>query len=158
VSRRCGTLDLPIGGGRDYSGAAVLAQSLSSVYRLSPARAAHLVELYGSAASAVAEACGGGDDRCLDGSDYSRSEILCILREEQVETLTDLILRRTDLCIRGVLSMRQVNDLARILAEERGLSDEATRAEVASVLDELETWHGVTRAMLERRDGTGARE
>jgi len=151
--RRRSTLDLAIGGG------AGLAPTADPGTQVQPAdRPSHLRALYGSGAAAVEAFCRDtGDDRLLDGTLYSRAEIVRMIRQERVCTLSDIVLRRTDLAIRGTISLRLIDELATIFAAEAGLSPPAARAEADAVIEELGRWYGVSREMLARRDAREGR-
>ncbi len=160
--RRIGTADLAIGGGRDFpADPNAYGAALAAEFAVPPARAAHLVGLYGTAAGDVARFCAEkGGDAPLGHTLYTRNEIAKIIREEQVETLADIALRRTLLAITGEISLAVIGELATILAAERDLAPEAAAAEVAALVQELETYYGVTQATLEKRNmgGPDARE
>jgi len=146
--RRRSTLDLAIGGG------AGLAPVDDPGTRTSPDdRTTHLRALYGSGAESVADFCGAANtDPLLDGTLYSRAEIIRMIRHERVCTLSDIVLRRTDLAIRGTISLRLVDELAEIFAQETGMTGPVARAEADALIDELDRWYGVSREMLARRD------
>ncbi len=148
-ARQRSTLDLAIGGG------AGLAPVDDPGTRFPPDdRASHLLALYGSGAGPVADFCrAAGADPLLDGTHYSRAEIIRMIRHERVCTLSDIVLRRTDLAIRGTLSLRLVDELAELFAQETG---EAARAGADALIDELDRWYGVSREMLARRDTKGS--
>lgn len=154
--RRAGTLDLPIGGGRDFSDAAALAARLAGAFSLTAERAAHLVDHYGSGATAIAEACRAlGEDEALPGTLYTRNEIAHLVQSEAVETLSDIILRRTSLAITGAVSLDLIAAIAGILAEVRGLSDAQRIAAGEAFIAELKDYHGVSREMLAARNHQG---
>lgn len=146
--RRRSTLDLAIGGG---VGLAPVDDPGTRVPLAD--RTAHLRALYGSGAETVAEFCRtAGTDTLLDGTLYSRAEIIRMIRHERVCTLSDIVLRRTDLAIRGIISLRLIADVADIFARETGSPGPAARAEAEALIDELDRWYGVSRDMLARRD------
>jgi glycerol-3-phosphate dehydrogenase len=146
--RRRGTLDLAIGGG---AGLELIADPGT---RIRPTdRPSHLRALYGSGADSVAAFCSAaGADRLLEGTLYSRAEIIRMIRHERVCTLADIVLRRTDMAIRGTISLRLIAELAEIFARETELSAPAAGAEADALIDELDRWHGVSREMLASRD------
>ena len=161
AARRTGTRERPIGGGAGLpADPATLVEAISAEFALDPARAAHLVDLYGSNAAAVARFCAEGTDAPLGGTLYSRREIVRLIRTEHVETLADIVLRRTALAITGAISLALIEEIATILAAERALAPAATAAECAALVDELETFYGVPRRTLQERNlgGPDARE
>ncbi|GAB5373683.1 MAG: glycerol-3-phosphate dehydrogenase/oxidase [Acuticoccus sp.] len=157
AARRTGTLDRAIGGGRDFpADPAALETALAAEFALPAERTAHLIAQYGTGAAAVARACRAiGEDAPLTGTCYTRNEIVHLIREEAVETLCDIALRRTSLAITGAISLDLVAALGAILAAEKGLSPNGEAAACETLIDELATYHGVTRATLERRNHRG---
>ena len=77
-----------------------------------------------------------------------------------METLADIVLRRTALAITGAISLALIEEIATILAAERALAPAAAAAECAALVDELETFYGVPRRTLQERNlgGPDARE
>lgn len=151
LSRRTGTRDLPIGGGAGFTDR--LAADLAESRGLPPERAAHLVDLYGARAAAVAAFCAETEDQPLPGVAMTEAEVLWFIRHEQALHLADVLQRRSPLAIRGQLSLPLVLATARVMARACGWSDHATETEVARFLSDLETWHGVR---LPRPEGAPA--
>jgi glycerol-3-phosphate dehydrogenase len=139
--RRSSTRDLPIGGGADYTDQ--LAADLAASHGVSPDRAAYLVDLFGSQASEVAASCP-KDDRTLPGVTMTEGEVLWAVRNEHALHLADVLQRRNPLAIRGQLSRPLITTTARIMGAELGWNEERIRAEIASFIADLSTWHGVT--------------
>lgn len=161
LPRRTDTRERPIGGGAGFpADPAALEAALAAEFALDPARAAHLVDHYGTHAAEVARFCAEAPDEPLGGTLYSRNEIVRLIREEQVETVADIVLRRTALAITGAISLALIEEIATILADERNLAPAAAAAECAALVDELETYYGVPRATLAERNlgGPDARE
>ncbi|CUH68892.1 Aerobic glycerol-3-phosphate dehydrogenase [Thalassovita autumnalis] len=152
VTRRTETLQLPIGGGADFAGADEVAQSLQATHGLTPDRAAHLAQRYGSKAAEVAAACGPTDQPLAAATQYSRAEMAHLIRTEFVQNLSDLALRRTDLAISGDLSMQIIEALADVMAEVTSLSADQVAAQKTALIDELTTYHGVDAATLNTRN------
>jgi glycerol-3-phosphate dehydrogenase len=146
-TRKTGTLNLPIGGGRDFpKAAAILERDLVSAFGVGQGRAAHLAESYGTAARELLTFCRTReDDHPVNGSsEITSAEIAWLARREWVVTLSDVVLRRTTLAIRGLLSPQLIDALAAIVAGELGWSAEETDRQRAALLDDLETYHGVS--------------
>jgi len=141
LSRRTTTRDLPIGGGAGFSDA--LAAALVASHGLSAERAAHLIDLYGARARAIADFCP-RDDRPLPGVPMTEGEVRWAVRHEQALHLADVLQRRSPLAIRGLLSVPLITATARAMGGELGWSEAETKIEVARFLSDLETWHGVT--------------
>jgi glycerol-3-phosphate dehydrogenase len=79
-----------------------------------------------------------GPDDCLpDSSDYSLSEIDYILRNECVEHLSDIVMRRTTLAICGSLTRNDLERIATAAAQVLSWNSARTSEEIAAVFDEL---------------------
>lgn len=152
--RRRDTIDLPIGGGREFpDDGADLVLSLQQEFGVSPARAAHLADAYGTRASKVMEFCAGRvDDEALEpGTEMTPAEIVFLIRNEFALHLSDLILRRSALAITGQLSTGLIDRIAEVAAEELDWTEDRRSGEVAGFVAELDNYYGVSREMLERR-------
>ncbi len=143
LARKVSTRDLPIGGGAGFS--PHLAADLAAAQGLGAERAAHLVDLYGAAAPAVAAFCG-PEDRPLPGVAMTEGEVVWAVRHEQALHLADVLQRRSPLAIRGLLSMPLLAAAARKMAGELGWSEARREDEIARFRTELATWHGVDLA------------
>ncbi|WP_296667934.1 glycerol-3-phosphate dehydrogenase/oxidase [Demequina sp.] len=118
-------------------------------------RAGVLLDRYGTRAVGVAAAereKGSPWERMLgaapgsglrDAADYSRGEIAWIARNELVERLADVVLRRTTLAFEGRVTEPMLEDLAEVVGEARGWSRAHRREEVEAVRSELLDAHGV---------------
>lgn len=129
--RRVSTVAMAIGGGKDYPAddaarSAYLA-GLASQAGITAARAATLLDRYGTHASAVAAALGAGDEPLASLPAYSSGEIRYLCQTESVGRLTDLLFRRTDIALSGLLSQEVVAETAELAAEALGW-DAAERA------------------------------
>lgn len=140
ISRKTSTRDLPIGGGKGWARQALI--DTSSCGAMTAGRAAHLTDLYGAQAAAVADFCLEGD-KPLPGVAMTEGEVRRAVRHEQALHLDDVLQRRSPLAIRGLLTHQLVNAVALTMAEELGWDDDQTRSEVTRFLNDLETWHGV---------------
>lgn len=151
--RVAATLDLAIGGGRDFCNAAELEKELVSSFAVSPARAAHLVDAYGSRAEEVMKFCTGRDnDRPLGPrTEITAAEIAFLVRREYAVRLGDLVMRRTPLAITGVIDASLIDAVAMAAGKELGWDSERRRAEIDDLKSELENYHGVSRETLDRR-------
>ncbi|MCY1556454.1 hypothetical protein D9M68_932070 [compost metagenome] len=107
-----------------------------------------LLERYGSAAAAMAEISGAGDD--IAG--HSRAELAHLVATEHVETLADLLLRRTTIGITGALSLGVIEACLTILGDAKGWSPARREAALNEFLTDLMTRHGLDRATLAARD------
>jgi glycerol-3-phosphate dehydrogenase len=152
------TLSLAIGGGADFPvDQSAFVRDIASAYGLDRDRAAHLVDTYGSRSKLVADFCQSyASDVPLDsGTRVSTGEIAFLIREEYAETLGDLALRRTTLAIQGELSMNHIDRIAAVASTEFGWDESRRHAEKAKLVTELETYYGVSEAMLCDRDRHG---
>lgn len=152
--RRRDTIDLPIGGGREFpDDGADLVLSLQQEFGVSPDRAAHLADAYGTRASEVMAFCAGrADDEALGpGTEMTGAEIVFLIRNEFALHLSDLILRRSALAITGQLSTGLIDRIAEVAAKDLDWTKDRRSGEVAGFVAELDNYYGVSREMLERR-------
>ncbi len=152
--RLCATLEMPIGGGAGFPAQeGVLEQELVGDFAVSKARAVHLVGHYGTQARDVMAYCNScADDAPLyDGADYSRGEIDWLIVHEYVETLADIILRRTSLAITGDVSSLAIARIADRLARLRDLSPAQMELQIAQITQHLSEFHGVSPEVLDQR-------
>ncbi|PKP75946.1 MAG: glycerol-3-phosphate dehydrogenase [Alphaproteobacteria bacterium HGW-Alphaproteobacteria-6] len=141
LPRKASTRDLPIGGGAGFTEG--LAAGLAQSHALSPARAAHLEDMYGARAADVADFCADREDCPLPGSEMTEAEVSWATRKELALHLSDVLQRRSPLAIRGLLTLPLITATARIMAAELGWSEVQAKDEIARFLGELETYHGV---------------
>lgn len=154
--RQTGTLSLSIGGGAGFPGQpGALEAMLVERGGVDAARAAHLADVYGTRAEEVLAFCRKrADDRPIRGScQFTAAEIAFLARNEFVQSLGDVLLRRTPLSIRGEVSMALIVKVAAIMAAELGWDEARTTREIDTFTGDLANYHGVSREMLERRDG-----
>lgn len=152
------TLSLPIGGGANFpADQAAFAGEIASAYSLSLERAGYLVDTYGTRARLVADFCRSyaGDAPLDAGTPVSTGEIAFLIREEYAETLSDLVLRRTTLAIRGQLSRSHIDRITNVASTEFGWDESRCRVEKMKLVTELATYFGVSEAVLYDRDRQG---
>ena len=135
LRRRASTTALPIGGGRDYprgdEAREKWLRELAAETDAPQGRLFSLFERYGTRAAQVARYISLGEDRPLAHHPrYSRRELEFILREEKVERLDDLLLRRSLIAMLGELTRELLEELAAISAETLGWSDRRKAAEI----------------------------
>lgn len=153
--RVASTLDMPIGGGSGFPPeAGTLAAELVRRHDIPADRAAHLVDLYGTRAEEVLAFCRRrSDDRPLvEGCQGTTGEIAFLVQHEFALGLADVLLRRTPLSIRGIVSTELVRSAAAVLADELGWDEVKTTREVETFIAELADYHGVSPEMLDQRD------
>jgi len=159
-TRTKNTLRMAIGGGKDFpQAAAILERNLVSGFGIDPRRAAHLAATYGTAARDVLSFCRTRrDDEQVDArSEITAAEIAFLAKRERVVMLSDVVLRRTTLAIRGQLSRDLVDRLAAIVGGELGWSVEETDRQRAALLEDLETYHGVSFQRSQTEDASRSR-
>ena len=152
------TLSLPIGGGANFpSEPATYIHKIAVEYGVSPERAAHLVDTYGTRAESVADFCRSypGDAPLDDRTCATTGEIAFLIRHEFATSLGDLVLRRTALAIAGRVSARHIARIADTAAAELGWDSGRREREITDFVSELEAYYGVTPAMLAARSEQG---
>lgn len=148
------TIGLPIGGGAGFSNdGRPLVDELTKTLGIGVDRARHLVAAYGTRADEVLAFCKSRDDdvRLDAATEVTSAEIVFLIRREFAVRLSDLLLRRTALAIRGEISMAQIERVGDLLEAELGLDPSARAREVENFIEELDRYHGVSRETLELR-------
>jgi glycerol-3-phosphate dehydrogenase len=162
-TRRVDTAERRIGGGANFpdteAGVWALADSLVREFGVTPERARHAIDHYGTDAQTMFDFCRGTADAAIDDTEYTEAELRYLVHSEFARSLADLLQRRTSLAISGALSSTAIAQATRILTEELGWSsDESTRQE-ASFRQRLADDHGLTSTILTARDrNTGSLE
>ncbi len=149
--RRCDTVSLPIGGGKDHPSApGLLVDQLVQRFDVSHDRARHLADHYGTGASRVQEHCARfpGEAPLGRGCPYTRGEIDFLTRHEYVLHLSDVVLRRTALAITGALNAENLGAIVETMQPALGWSADTAARETQTLLAELETYHNVPAARL----------
>lgn len=153
-SRIATTADRPIGGGRNYpADGERLSALLSREFPIGKPRVDHLASTYGSRAFDLMAFCRNRpDDVPLSpASAMTLAEIVWLIRGEDVRHLSDLVLRRTSLAITGEIDLEILDTLLTVMARELDWTGERLFAERRQVIDELQTYYGVSAAMLQDR-------
>lgn len=149
VSRSIDTAMLAIGGGRGYpDDEERWINALAIQSGVPRPRLAALLERYGTAAAELAERF--GPDADIAG--HSAAELDHLINEEQVETLADLLVRRTTIAITGDLSLSVIDRSLELLAKAKGWTAEHAARERQAFLELLATRHGLSNETLSRRD------
>ena len=152
--RLTGTMGRPIGGGRNFpTGAGRLPALLSEEFSIGGDRAQHLASAYGSRALEVMGFCRGrpDDTPLCEKLPVTAAEVIWLIRSEHVRHLTDLILRRTTLAITGRINADLIDAVLGVTARELGWSSSHAAGERQRLIHELETFYGVSPAMLQHR-------
>ncbi|MQB09908.1 MULTISPECIES: glycerol-3-phosphate dehydrogenase/oxidase [Agrobacterium] len=152
--RLTGTMGRPIGGGRNFpTGAGCLPALLSEEFSIGRDRAEHLASAYGSRALELMGFCRGrpDDTPLCEKLPVTAAEVIWLIRSEHVRHLTDLILRRTTLAITGRIAADLIDAILGVTARELGWSPSQAADERQRLIHELETFYGVSPAMLQHR-------
>lgn len=146
-TRRVSTAALPIGGGRDFpssdDGAAAWAQEHGPP-TVPVERARVLLERYGTRASEVIRFLHGVEDRVFHSThELSTGEVRYMVEHEQVGHLVDILIRRTSLAFRGLVTAELLEELAAVLAADLRWDGTRTTYEVEHARRTLSRFHGV---------------
>ena len=145
--RSVSTADLPIGGGRDFPVGqeavdAWVARRLGG--GVDRARAETLLARYGTRAEQVAAYLAAGEDRPLETTrELSVRELAWMAEHEQAAHAEDVLLRRTSLAFRGLVTAELVHEVAEHLAPCLGWDAQQTRREAQRALATLSGRHRV---------------
>ncbi|MDX0566562.1 FAD-dependent oxidoreductase [Sinorhizobium medicae] len=150
--RHVSTADRAIGGGRHFpADRDSWISALALRFGLPRTQAAELFSRYGTDAEPVASFIGQASDAVIPGADYSTREVLFLIRNEAVEHLDDLLLRRTTLAVSGALSLGILDAALELLAEEKGWPTARRLSERARCLALLLERHGIDEQTLGAR-------
>ncbi|MCY0146575.1 glycerol-3-phosphate dehydrogenase/oxidase [Hoeflea sp. G2-23] len=135
IPRKVDTRNLRIGGGRDFP---TESPAREHWLREIAARTALPLECvrtlagrYGSRAADVAAYCAAeADGPLLTASDYSRREMLFLVRNERVRELGDILLRRTTLGIEGRITADLLAEVSELLAAPLGWTESQRQAAI----------------------------
>jgi glycerol-3-phosphate dehydrogenase len=146
--RRRDTQMEPIGGGCDFpvtpSARSAWIERRVARFGIARARAEALLDRYGTALDLLFPDRAGFDETMLASlPDYSRGEIVAIVRREQVVELADLAFRRTPIAISGRLTGAAIAELAVIAARELGWSEAEQNRQIAATAKIARERHGV---------------
>ncbi|MGR9166999.1 FAD-dependent oxidoreductase [Rhizobium leguminosarum] len=151
--RRVATTDRPIGGGRAFpANAFAWLTQMAANKGLSGGRMAELFARYGTDAEAIAGFTAAGPDAVLPHAGYSMRELQFLIREEAVEHLDDLLLRRTTLAVSGELTLDMMDAALDLLAQEKRWTLAHRAGERDRFLTLLNQRHGVDEDMLSARN------
>jgi glycerol-3-phosphate dehydrogenase len=132
-SRSVSTVDLPIGGGRNYPRDE---NSRKAVINVIGQRGETLLQRYGTNAIAVQAFAATTQDRPMSSlPGYSTGEIAYICANENVRHLADLLLRRTAITMEGLLTTDAIRETAKIAADVLGWN----KARIEEEIEHTET-------------------
>jgi glycerol-3-phosphate dehydrogenase len=111
---------------------------------LDAARVAGLLTRYGTRATDVITYLTAGEDRVLGSTpELSVREIEFMARHEQIGHLIDVLIRRTSLAFRGLVTAELLTELAQALAGPLGWDAARMAREITHAQDVLQRFHGV---------------
>lgn len=152
-ARTTDTAERSFGGGRNFPGDPrdwIAAKAISS--GLSIDRLTTLFRNYGTNCEAIARFITSGNDRPMPDCDYSERELTHLIRNEAVEYLDDLLLRRTTLAISGELSLDMIEATLDLLAAEKDWTPARREKERSRFLALMRDRHGVEETTLAARN------
>lgn len=141
--RRISTRDLGIGGGKGYptdpTAKSRLIASAAATGGLNLSRASELFTRYGTSLSSLVAHKSPYPDaiRLPHASAYSLAEIDWLARSEQVEHLSDLVLRRTTLAVTAALNAADLAQIADIIAVAKSWPAAQRATEIAALTAQL---------------------
>jgi glycerol-3-phosphate dehydrogenase len=144
--RSVSTAGLAIGGGVDFPATEGARRDWGARYGadIGEERALVLLERYGTKArDIIAYLTENGDTPLRATSEYSVAEIQFLAEREHVVHLNDMLLRRTSVAFRGLLTNELVSEIAEILAHALGWNPAQQAEEVAEAARELGSLHGL---------------
>ncbi len=135
-SRTLSTVDLPIGGGKDFPMSPTERTRWVDAHSavLPRERVEQLLGRYGTYADRIISHLeSSGDEALAHHPEYSKSEIEYLVRHEWVHTLGDLLTRRTSLLFRGEASTELAREIAGIQSDVLGWSNDRVLSELLTV-------------------------
>ncbi|RKO21293.1 glycerol-3-phosphate dehydrogenase/oxidase [Pseudarthrobacter phenanthrenivorans] len=147
VARKVSTAQLPIGGGAGFPSDEAGVQKWIKAHMAAGRdadRTAGLLTRYGTRAEAVIEYLDAEPDRPLRSTrELSVRELEFMAAQEQVGHLVDVLIRRTSLAFRGLVTGELLNEVADVLSVPLGWDAAARAAEIKHAQDVLQRFHRV---------------
>lgn len=147
MERKISTAQLPIGGGAGFPADEPGVQKWIKAHMAAgrdAERTAGLLTRYGTRAEAVMEYLDAGPDRLLHSTrELSVRELGFMAEHEQVGHLVDVLIRRTSLAFRGLVTGELLNEMADVLSVPLGWDARVRAAEIKHSQDVLEKFHRV---------------
>ncbi|MHA6644018.1 glycerol-3-phosphate dehydrogenase/oxidase [Mesorhizobium sp. A623] len=142
-TRTVSTRFMAIGGGKDFPrDPAARAKWLAKVCAkadVEESRLDTLLSRYGTRAERIAaHGHGAGGEHLPDSQTYDEAEIDFIARNEFVEHLADIVMRRSTLAITGSLTLRDLQAIAAIAGGALGWDAPRIAHEMATIVEQLE--------------------
>jgi glycerol-3-phosphate dehydrogenase len=147
MQRRISTAQLPIGGGAGFPADEAGVQKWIKEHMAGGRdadRTAGLLTRYGTRAEAVMAYLDSAPDRLLHSTrELSVRELEFMAAHEQVGHLVDVLIRRTSLAFRGLVSGELLNEVAEVLSVPLGWDQAARAAQIRHAQDMLQRFHRV---------------
>ena len=147
MERKVSTAQLPIGGGAGFPADDAGVQKWIKAHMAAGRdadRTAGLLTRYGTRAEAVMQYLDAGPDRPLHSTrELSVRELEFMAAHEQVGHLVDVLIRRTSLAFRGLVTGELLNEVAEVLAVPLHWDATARAAEIRHAQDVLKRFHRV---------------
>ncbi|MFF2317256.1 glycerol-3-phosphate dehydrogenase/oxidase [Arthrobacter sp. NPDC058097] len=147
LERKISTAKLAIGGGAGFPDSDAGIQKWIKAHMTATRdadRTAGLLTRYGTRAEEVISYLDAGHDRLLRSTrELSVRELQFMAAHEQVGHLVDVLIRRTSLAFRGLVTGELLNEVAEALAEPLGWDAAGVAAEINHAQEVLKRYHGV---------------
>ncbi|WP_287930746.1 glycerol-3-phosphate dehydrogenase/oxidase [Arthrobacter sp.] len=147
AERKTSTAKLAIGGGAGFPATEAAVEAWIAAHTgggIDAARAAVLLTRYGTRARQVLAYLAAGEDESLESTrELSGREIEFMAAHEHIGHLVDVMIRRTSLAFRGLVTAELLEETAQALAGPLGWSRERQAEEVSHAEDVLSRLHGV---------------
>ncbi|WP_081709964.1 glycerol-3-phosphate dehydrogenase/oxidase [Arthrobacter sp. 35W] len=147
VERQVSTAKLAIGGGADFPSTPAGEEQWIKNHAtgtIDAARVAVLLTRYGTRAAAVIDYLQAGEDAVFDSThELSTREVAFMVEHEQIGHLIDVLIRRTSLAFRGLVTAELLEETAAALAGPLGWDAAHRAAEVTHAQETLARFHGV---------------
>lgn len=147
AQRKVSTAQLAIGGGAGFPADEAGVQKWIKDHMTAGRdadRTAGLLTRYGTRAEAVMAYLDGGPDHMLRSTrELSARELEFMAAHEQVGHLVDVLIRRTSLAFRGLVTGELLNEVAEVLSGPLGWDAAARAAEIRHAQDVLQRFHRV---------------
>ncbi len=145
--RKTSTAKLPIGGGVNFPSTDAAVESWISSHTaesVDKARAGVLLTRYGTRAKDVLAYLAQGKDTVFAStSELSDREVAFMVEHEQIGHLIDVMIRRTSLAFRGLVTTELLAETAAALAGPMGWDAARVSEEIQHAVDVLARFHGV---------------
>ncbi|RAM35769.1 glycerol-3-phosphate dehydrogenase/oxidase [Arthrobacter globiformis] len=147
MERKISTAKLAIGGGAGFPDSDAGIQKWIKAHMTSTrdaGRTAGLLTRYGTRAGEVISYLDAAHDRLLRSTrELSVRELQFMAAHEQVGHLVDVLIRRTSLAFRGLVTGELLNEVAEALADPLGWDAATVAAEIHHAQEVLKRYHGV---------------